>query len=889
MVHKDEQCDKDSYIQEEVVELPCGRDEEVRDLVGFISSKHMHGISHIGHPYPYEIVGCGDYDSSSENNCNNITPVVGETPYFVRVITRNGFDQYGNPIEIVDRIRTNVADYFTIYGSGLYQTKSLQNEEVEGSKIDITIKVKDFADRYKDSSIKITLQQNSNCYCGDVGPVRYDIKDYWDEDPCTTSTTPVPFKLSAPISLTSSHITLQEISENNLNLSESLQIEILKYQDSLSDVSTLQIDAKIDPAFYTTDLDSIRAGNPTNTDLERNRWNTTQRNTTLQVSYDYRPDLASEYTVTDYPMPIIRLAPSYGPSTNTRSLTDINTRSLTDIRPFDNLNYHDEIYFIGDNKMKPLHHGEGYYRFKTRLAYSNPDGRSTVTTDIVDIDNGVVIDVKTNAVTFNNNFDYVIYPSDNTMAGVVFIDGNSSLMSDSCLRYDIVYDESCLDSNGKHNGNAITSIKSEEAEEECLVATITYTCASDDVFGKCPDPQVKIAVCDDGSDPINIYDFKENGSCLVSSDCFESDCPPLYCPDCLSGETRVYYFDADTNCYTDCLCEPSRPPSPPSPPSPPVDCIPIVCPSCASDEKIVKEYDTRGCLVVCECEEYEYATTTTTTTTLAPPPPPPTDTGAVRSPVFSIQYYWQDYGDAVYRNRASAWNWRAHNPSEGLSEVFQDAFNLRVGEIFTPDFGIITEIITARIDNSWLNDIAATSTDGFHGTILFSVDSLKPDGGSGYQTEFEIANARGDLYDPYLFARFDRNQGVVLTNRNSELSGNSWFVGENIRYHSPNFFSTVGNTSSVRYRDTSVTRSNRTVTLTRSSPLVQPRNDKVELLPIATTYNYRYRGVVIIRDDGEWKRSEYVYFEVPVTRVTFEVVSRVFWFPTDFSNPIREP
>ena len=280
-------------------------------------------------------------------------------------------------------------------------------------------------------------------------------------------------------------------------------------------------------------------------------------------------------------------------------------------------------------------------------------------------------------------------------------------------------------------------------------------------------------------------------------------------------------------------------------------------------------------------------TTTTTTTTLAPPPPPPTDPGAVRSPVFSIQYYWTDYGAAVYGSRASAWNWTAHNPSEE-SEVFQDAFNLRVGEIFTPDFGIITEIITARIDNSWLNDIAATSTDGFHGTILFSVDSLKPDGGSGYQTEFEIANARSDLYDPYLFARFDRNQGVVLTNRNSELSGNSWFVGENIRYPSPNFLSTVGNTSTARYRDTSVTRSNRTVTLTRSSPLVQPRNDKVELLPIATTYNYRYRGVVIIRDDGEWKRSEYVYFEVPVTRVTFEVVSRVWWFLDPF-NPIREP
>ena len=196
MPHKDEQCDKDAYIEEQVVELPCGQDEEVRELVGFISSKHMHGISHIGHPYPYEVVGCADYDPSRpyQNICDGISPTGGETPYFVRVIREDGFDQYGNPIDVVHRVRTNVADYFTIYGSGLYQTKSLQDDEVQGDKIDITIRVQDFANRYKQGSIKVTLEKNRDCSCGPAGPVRTDIKDYWDEDPCTTSTTPSPFK-----------------------------------------------------------------------------------------------------------------------------------------------------------------------------------------------------------------------------------------------------------------------------------------------------------------------------------------------------------------------------------------------------------------------------------------------------------------------------------------------------------------------------------------------------------------------------------------------------------------------------------------------------------------------------------------------------------------------
>lgn len=257
-------------------------------------------------------------------------------------------------------------------------------------------------------------------------------------------------------------------------------------------------------------------------------------------------------------------------------------------------------------------------------------------------------------------------------------------------------------------------------------------------------------------------------------------------------------------------------------------------------------------------------TTTTTTTTLAPPVPPTTP-GGIEIPVFTIQYEWPDYGAAVYENRDSAWNWRAHNPSDE-SEIFQDAFKLRVGEIFTPEFGAITEIITARTNNSWINDSDT-------GNIRFDIESINESTGLYEQ----VVSTSRNLNDPYLFARFDRDQGSVLTNRNSELSGYSWFLGKNNFSQSPDFPS--------REHTENENRGSRTTTLVRYS-LVPNRLDEVELLPITTTWTYSYRGRVVI--DGT-KATEYVYFTVSIPLVSYEVVSTVIWIPSDPYNPMREP
>ena len=56
MSHKTDKCNnsiEDQFL--EFIELPCGQDEDIRELIAFVSLEDAHGISHIGHNFTYEI------------------------------------------------------------------------------------------------------------------------------------------------------------------------------------------------------------------------------------------------------------------------------------------------------------------------------------------------------------------------------------------------------------------------------------------------------------------------------------------------------------------------------------------------------------------------------------------------------------------------------------------------------------------------------------------------------------------------------------------------------------------------------------------------------------------------------------------------------------------
>lgn len=310
MSHKTDKCNNSVEDQLlELIELPCGQDNDVRELIAFISSEDVHGISHIGHNFNYEI------EDTTFNS--------GNTSYRVK-------------------------DYFSIHASGLYLTKSTQG--IYTNKIDISVKVKDFAGRYKDSKEIVSIKRDSNCYCSGGTTTDNFKEDYWENNPCTSTTLPPAITLSAPTKVTAV-ITDLELLSRKTNIAKELRTLINQVGD-LSNSCLLQIDATFDENFYTNTFE----------DFDNNAWSFNFNNTKLQIFYDYKPTLSSEYTVTNYPIPYLDMYPKKDSATGA---IEFNTT-----RPPE-LPFHDEFYYVGSDNFKPLHHGAGYYKFKTRVVYSN--------------------------------------------------------------------------------------------------------------------------------------------------------------------------------------------------------------------------------------------------------------------------------------------------------------------------------------------------------------------------------------------------------------------------------------------------------------------------------------------------------------------------------------
>ena len=146
----------------ELIDLPCGQDNDVRELVALLSAKDQHGISHIGHDFVFEIE-----DTTFSDNANTY----------------------------------NVKDYFSMYASGLYLVKSTQG--ILANSIDVNVVVKDFAGRYKPAKETITLSRDSNCYCRGSTTFDRNKEDYWANNPCTSTTLPPAITLSKPQKVTS--------------------------------------------------------------------------------------------------------------------------------------------------------------------------------------------------------------------------------------------------------------------------------------------------------------------------------------------------------------------------------------------------------------------------------------------------------------------------------------------------------------------------------------------------------------------------------------------------------------------------------------------------------------------------------------------------------------